>query len=333
MQSGRKLRIIEAHRPQWSSAWAWLAFLAVFGATEALSVWSLLCGPVWLIVPLTVLTAHLMHAHLIALHEAAHRTLCPSRRWNDCVGMFIGTLGFLPFSLYRVAHHSHHAFLATERDEELWPFVSPGTPRWARRLAALLELTLGILYTPWLFLRAFLRDGSTIRSRSVRRRIWAEYVLMACVWCSLLTVSAWCRAIPYLLLAFGVPAVLAGNMQSLRKYIEHMGLTGSTVLASTRSVVPHGPIGRLVAFSLFDIPYHGVHQRFAGMPHAKMPEFSSILAPTNEEEPSPYPSYRSALWDMLRSLSDPRVGAQWIRSRKAGPESRPSMELQRKMAA
>ena len=333
MDVSSKLRIIEAHRPHWSSAWAWVAFLAGFGIAEALLLWSLLRGPVWLVVPLTFLTAHLMHAHLIALHEAAHRSLCPSRWWNDAFGMFIGTLGFMPFSLYRVAHHSHHAFLATERDEELWPFVSPGTPRWARRLAALLELTLGVLYTPWLFLRAFLRDGSMIRNRMIRRRIWGEYVLMVCVWCALFTAAGWSGTGRYLFPVFFAPALLAGNMQSLRKYIEHMGLTGSTVLGSTRSVVSRGPIGRLVAFSLFDITYHGVHHRFAGMPHAKMPEFTSVLTPTNAEEPAPYPSYRSALRDMLQSLGDPRVGAQWDGSPSGAVKKLYPLETRRPLAA
>jgi fatty acid desaturase len=155
---------------------------------------------------------------------------------------------------------------------------------------------------------------------------------MIAVWCLILASAAWCGAIRLLLLVFGVPALLAGNMQSLRKYIEHLGLTGSTPLGSTRSVVPRGPIGRLVAFTLFDIPYHGVHHRFAGMPHAKMPEFTSVLTTTRRDEPPPYPTYRSALWDMLRSLPDPRVGAQWNRSRSAKHEAQPFHEMPRAAA-
>ena len=63
----------------------------------------------------------------------------------------------MSFSLYRAAHQLHHAYLATERDEELWPFVIPGMPRWVRILAAFLELGLGLLFTPFLFVRTFLR--------------------------------------------------------------------------------------------------------------------------------------------------------------------------------
>ena len=85
----------------------------------------------------------------------------------------------MSFSLYRVVHQSHHAHLATERDEELWPFVKPAVSRRARILAAILELTVGLLYTPFLFVRAFLRAGSTIRKRDLRRRIWVEFLLAA----------------------------------------------------------------------------------------------------------------------------------------------------------
>ena len=156
---------------------------------------------------------------------------------------------------------------------------------------------------------------------------------MVAVWCSILALAASFGVTRLLLLVFGLPAVLAGNMQSLRKYIEHMGLTGSTPLGSTRSVVPRGPIGRLVAFTLFDIPYHGVHHRFAGMPHAKMPDFTSELTTTRRDEPPPYPTYRSALWDMLRSLPDPRVGAQWNRSHGMESETRPAIERRQSIAA
>ena len=105
-----------------------------------------------------------------------------SRLLNEIDGMIIGAFGFMSFSLYRAVHQSHHAHLATERDEELWPFVKPAVSRPARILAAILELTVGLLYTPFLFVRAFLRTGSTIRKKDLRRRIWVEFLLAAGLW-------------------------------------------------------------------------------------------------------------------------------------------------------
>jgi fatty acid desaturase len=109
-----------------------------------------------------------------------------------------------------------------------------------------------------------------------------------------------------------IPAGLAGFMQSLRKYIEHMGLTGATVLSSTRSVVNPGLLGRLLAFTLFQEPYHGVHHKLPRLPQAALPEFSDDLVPGDPTEHVPFPTYRQALFDMLPTLLDPRVGSQWL---------------------
>jgi fatty acid desaturase len=319
MASPQKERLIEAHQPHWGSAWSWLGFLAGFFAVEGLLLGALLVGPWWLAVPLVLLVAHLMHAHLIAFHEAAHGTLCPNRWGNDVAGVFIGSLSFMSLTLYRAVHHWHHAFLATERDEELWPFVAPGMPRWARRGVALIELTLGILFTPLLFLRAFLRRESPIQDRAVRRRIWAELALVVLVWGGIMAAVAGWGVWKFFLVMYALPGVVAGNMQSLRKYIEHMGLTGSTVLGATRSVVPAGPVGRLVAMSLFNISYHGVHHQFAKMPYGALPEFTPTLSPTLPEELPPFPSYRHAFRDMLGGLADPRVGPQWREAESGTP--------------
>ena len=96
----------------------------------------------WLAVPLVLVSSHLMHGILIALHEASHGLLRKNRTLNEIDGILMAAFGGMSFSLYRVVHQSHHAHLATERDEELWPFVHPGVSRPARILAAILELGL-----------------------------------------------------------------------------------------------------------------------------------------------------------------------------------------------
>jgi len=252
------------------------------------------------------------HCHLLAFHEAAHGSLCSNPRWNDRLGIFIGMFAFMVFSLFRAVHHSHHAYLATERDEELWPFVKTDKPRWFRRLAATLELTLGLVYTPSLFLRAFLRRGSIIQNRARRRRIWSEIALMAVVWSGIVAVTTWWGAWRFFLVMFVAPAFMAGSMQSLRKFIEHMGLTGSTVLSSTRTIVSRDLVGRFLAFTLFHEPYHGVHHKFARLPHSVLPKFTAVLTPTLPDEICPFSTYRDALQDMIGSLSDPRIGVQWL---------------------
>jgi hypothetical protein len=148
--------------------------------------------------------------------------------------------------------------------------------------------------------------------------------MVGAVWAAILTPVAWWGLWKVWLIMYVAPAALAGNMQSLRKYIEHMGLTGSTVLGVTRSVLPPGWAGRLVAFSLFNEPYHGVHHKYPRLPQGVVPRLGSVLIPENAGELPPFPNYRKALWDTLHTLGDPRIGAQWL----ANPSGHQQTELE-----
>jgi fatty acid desaturase len=323
MAHAEKDRLIESHEPRWSSVFVLLGFFLAFCLLQGVVVWSMIAGAWWLTILAVLSMAHLMHGHLLAFHEAAHGSLCPNHRLNDALGVFIGILSFMGFSLYRAAHHSHHSYLGTERDEELWPFVKTDKPRWFRFLAAMSELFLGLIYTPLLFFRALIRPGSIIQNRNRRRRIWIELGLMAATWGFILALVAYEGWYSYLLMMYVIPATLAGFMQSLRKYIEHMGLNGSTVLSSTRSVVDPGLLGRFLSFTLFNEPYHGVHHKYARLPYEVLPQFVDDLIPADvaqaelTPEREPFPTYRHAMLDMLPSLLDPKVGAQWV---KVDPE-------------
>jgi fatty acid desaturase len=301
----------EPHQPHWVRRAAFPVITLAFFVTEIALGIALHYGLVWLAVPLVPVVSHLMHGQLLGFHEASHGLLRKSRLLNEIDGVLLGVFSFVSFSLYRAAHQTHHMHLGTPRDEELWPFVRPEIPRWARILFAILELTFGLFFTPLLFARVFLRAGSPIRSKKVRRRIWAEYALSIVVWTSVLVAVAHWHGWTYFLWLYLAPAFIAANLQSWRKYIEHVGLTGSTVNSSTRSIVSEGWAGRLVAFTLLHEPYHGVHHQQAGLPHAELPRHVSKLEPSIPEERPPFPSYRHAWMDLLLSLGNPRVGAQW----------------------
>lgn len=302
---------VSNYQPHWVTRAAFPVITMVFFATEAALGFAVHQKWFWLAIPLALLASHLMHGLLIGFHEASHGMLRKSKLLNEIDGIIIGIMSFTSFSLYRVAHQSHHAYLATERDEELWPFVVPTVPRWARILAAVLELTFGLIFTPLLFVRTFLRKSSPIRSRKVRRRIWMEFALIAASWITILGLVAWFDVWTYFAWMYLLPAIVAANLQSWRKYIEHVGMTGSTVKSTTRSIVAETWGGRLIAFSLLHEPYHGVHHQHAGVPHAELPRLAAELAPTEPDEHAPYPSYHHALRDLIEKLADPRVGPQW----------------------
>jgi len=252
-----------------------------------------------------------MHGALIGLHEAAHGLLRKNRGFNEFDGLVIGTLSFMSVSLYRVVHQTHHAYLTTERDYEFWPLSQPSVPRWTRRLAAFFELNFGLFYSPFVFLRAFLCSPSPVRSKRVRRRIWAELALSIVTWILIVSAIAAFDLWKYFIWLYLAPALLAANLQSWRKYIEHVGMTGDTVNSSTRSIVAKSWLGRLVAFTLLHEPFHGVHHQRAGLPHSVLPQHVEKLQPKKPGERTPYPSYRYALVELIRCLADPRVGPQW----------------------
>jgi fatty acid desaturase len=148
--------------------------------------------------------------------------------------------------------------------------------------------------------------------------VWAELALAVGVWAAILAAISFWGVWKYFLWLYLVPAVIAANLQNWRKYIEHVGLTGNTVNSSTRSIVPKSWLGHLFAYTLLHEPYHGVHHQNAGLPHAVLPQFKSVLTPTNPGERVPFMSYRQALPDLIRSLRNPRVGAQWRDSSRNG---------------
>ena len=301
----------EMHEPHWAlrSAFQLLVFGLVL-AEVALAV-AVHSGLIWLAVPLVLVVSHLMHGVLIGLHEAAHGLLRKNRGFNEFDGVVIGTLSFMSFSLYRVVHQTHHAYLTTERDYEFWPLSQPSMPRWKRRLAAFFELNFGLFYSPFVFLRAFLCSPSPVRSKRVRQRIWAELALSIVTWILIVSAIAAFDLWKYFIWLYLAPALLAANLQSWRKYIEHVGMTGDTVNSSTRSIVAKSWLGRLVAFTLLHEPFHGVHHQRAGLPHSVLPQHVEKLQPKKPGERTPYPSYRYALVELIRCLADPRVGPQW----------------------
>ncbi|EDY22242.1 fatty acid desaturase [Chthoniobacter flavus Ellin428] len=302
---------VDLHEPHWITRVAFPILAALLGLSQVSLAVAVYHHVYWVAVILVFVVSHLMHGMLIGFHEATHGLLRENRTLNEIDGVLIGTLSLMSFSLYRAAHQMHHAYLATERDEELWPFIHPRMNRGVRVLAAVAELTMGMFFTPFLFFRTFLRKDSPVRSQKVRRRVWLEIVGMAVAWPVILSVIGYFHWWTYFLWMHLAPAWLAGNMQSVRKYVEHVGLTGATVNASTRSVVAEGWTATFLNFTLLHEPYHGVHHWRSGLSHPDLPRHAAALEPAVAEERPPFRSFTAAVWDLIINLPDPKVGAQW----------------------
>ena len=304
----------DTRSPHWVSRAAFPVVSLSLFATQGVLTYAVYREWWWLAVLLVLVCCHLMHGVLIGFHEASHCMLRKNRLLNEIDGQLIGMFSLISFTVYRAAHQTHHMYVGTEKDEELWPFVDTTKSRGFRVILAWCELLCGQLFTPFVFFRSFVRRGSPIRSPRIRRKIWTEYFFIGLGWGAILTTVTVFGIWKYFLWVYVVPAYVAANLQSWRKYIEHVGLTGSTVRSATRSIVAEDWFGKFISFSLLHEPFHGVHHLRPGLSHAEMPLHAEVLTPEVEEEHVPFPSYTQALLHLVRELADPRVGAQWHRS-------------------
>ena len=103
-------------------------------------------------------------------------------------------------------------------------------------------------------------------------------------------------------------ALIAGNLQSIRKFTEHVGLLGDTILTNTRTVVDKSLVGEAMSQSMLRIDYHGTHHRYAKVPYYHLPEATPYVYDGRDAHVPIFPSYRAAMWDMFKSLGNPRVG-------------------------
>ena len=260
-----------------------------------------------------IVQAHFGHSLLLAFHEASHYVMHPKRFINEALGIAIGTLAITPLSAYRWVHNQHHVHLGTERDSELWPFVEPTVSRWRRLGFAFLGLFLGFFYTPIVFLRGVL--VAERMPRRTRHRLIAEYVLSGLFWGLILVNVIYWNVWVEFLLAYLIPGMLAGNLQTLRQFTEHLGLFGEGVSGTTRTVVDRSLFGQLLSTSILHIDLHGPHHRHAKIPHFNLETATPMVYEAELREPKAnniHTSYIRAIGAMLRTLPNPRIGSQWL---------------------
>lgn len=247
------------------------------------------------------------HAALARLHEAVHHLLSRSRGLNELQGLVIGTLSWTPMSVYRYVHARHHAWLGRPQDPEFRPYSLVGSPLWVRRAYAWAELLLGFVVTPALYSVRTVAAWRDLRA-PVRRRLVFEWALVAGFWGVLLVVVArfgWWSA---LVVGHLVPAWIAGVMQTVRKFTEHLGMAGESIPAMTRTVVYRGRVGRLLSATQLHVDHHGTHHRWPRIPWFRLPDATPIAYPDGV---GTWPTHLAASRDALRHLVDPRVGPQW----------------------
>lgn len=83
------------------------------------------------------------------MHEAVHGIACPTRRWNEWLGVLAGCAFPTSFSMQRMAHAGHHQRNRT--DQELYDYYLPDQSRLVRNLWLYLGNLLGLYWWSVIF--------------------------------------------------------------------------------------------------------------------------------------------------------------------------------------
>ena len=275
------------------------------------------CWPLLLVICPAI--SAIMFIFVLSFHDSSHGRLYPLHWLNELHGHLVGTFSFTPLAVYRYAHARHHAQLGREGDPELWPFNSPGVARPLRVAAVAAEILLGMVYTPLLFLRSVLVGEVTPRERWL---IIQGYLICAASWAATFVALNHFALWHEFLFTSIVPMATSGMLQTLNKFEQHLGLHGETVLGLTRTVVDEHPATELVSAAMLFNDYHGTHHRYAKIPYYHLPHATPYTLAGAREYCPVFPSVVSATLDMLRCLTDPKVGPQWLEYAADGARSR-----------
>jgi fatty acid desaturase len=258
----------------------------------------------------TAYTAYCLFCWTSCFHETAHQTLTRWRWVDVALGRILGTVMYVPYTVYRETHIRHHAYVNRPNDWELWPYCDPNCSRTFRRVFVYFDVILGFISSPLIYGRIFFHPNSPLRSPTVRRTIWFEYLGIVVFWgfifAKLTYTHTWLQYVTVWL----IPHMLAGVFQTLRKLTEHLGMASYDPMLGTRTVVGNSLLTRIASFMNFDIFVHGPHHRHPRLAQnqlkAKLEEY--LVADRRVAYPV-YSSYLQATVAMMpHLLKNPGIG-------------------------
>lgn len=258
----------------------------------------------------TGFTAYCMFCWTSCLHETAHQTLTANRATSIWLGRIIGTLIVVPYSVYRESHIRHHAYLNKPYDWELWPYSDPKASLWFRRAFVLFDFFLGMFGAMVTYGRLYFHRDSPLTDKGLRRTIGLEYAFCVLFWGSLFALftvnSTWSN----FLAAWVIPHLVAGMIQSGRKFTEHIGMASYDPMLGTRTVVGRNWLTKVCTWLNFDIFIHGPHHRHPRVPHRTLKEKMNEYVEKQPELQYPmFRTYAGAVWDTIPYLfRNPGVG-------------------------
>ena len=147
-------------------------------------------------------------------------------------------------------------------------------------------------------------------SESSRRLIRREYLASAICWSGLAVYLTLSHTWLDFLQVWWIPLTIAGFLQTMRKFTEHLGMASFDPLLGTRTVRGSNWLTRITSFLNFDIFVHGPHHRHPRVAHTSLGELMDDYVDANPQRELPvYRTYARATLAMLPWLiRNPGVG-------------------------
>lgn len=247
-------------------------------------------------------------------HELIHHNLPLGPKATRVIGEIIGTAIGIPYLVYREVHMRHHAYLNTPLDIELWPYSHPQASLGFRRSFLWFDMLCGSLATPIIYGRICFSSDSPC-PENLKRAMRRSYLMMFVVWAAIIGGMTWLgmtgrRQFRVEGLIFLLPFLLAANLNSIRKIMEHLGTASYDPLHGTRTVVGSSWLTRILSFFDFDLSIHGPHHRFPKLSHHQLAERMEEIQQASPDVRYPvFQSFSAALRDTFRTvIANPAVG-------------------------
>lgn len=292
--------------------WTWIRFQFFPGAAVGIvALWGQWPSPHWGWTTFWMaVTSYCMFCWTSCFHETAHQTLTARRSTSIWLGRLLGTLMFVPYTIYRESHIRHHAYLNKPYDWELWPYSDPRASLWFRRLFVWFDFFLGAYAAMITYGRIFWHRNSPLTDPRLRRTIQLEYAFATAFWAAALTAVHFTNSWGGFLRGWLIPYMIAGMYQNGRKFTEHMGMSSYDPMLGTRTVVGRNWFSRACTYLNFDIFIHGPHHRHPRVAHRTLREkMNQYVEKAPELQYPMFDSYRKAIWDTIPFLFlNPGVG-------------------------
>jgi fatty acid desaturase len=251
----------------------------------------------------TSFTSYFLFCWTSCFHETAHQTLTSWRSLDIALGRVLGTLMYVPYTVYREAHVRHHAYVNRPYDWELWPYSNPGSSTDFRRAFVVFDIVFGSIASPFIYSRIFFHPDSPLKSRAIRRTVWLEYAAILLFWGLVFTKLTYTHTWMGYVKVWLVPHMIAGVMQTMRKLTEHLGMASYDPMLGTRTVIGNNWITRFGSFVNFDIFIHGPHHRHPRLAQNHLEEKMNEYLLNHPDTKYPiYTSYLKATAAMLPYL-------------------------------